>query len=232
MDTKRRALRAAFPLTIPVMTGYLVLGTAYGILLADKGYGAVWALLTSLLIFAGSMQFVSIGLLTAGFHPLYACAMTLMVNARHLFYGIAMLGRYRGIKKVKPYLIFGLTDETFSIVCTTDPPEGVDRGWFYFFVTLLDQLYWVAGSVLGGLVGGLLPFDTTGMDFALTALFVVIFAGQWQERRNRLPALIGVGGSVLCRMLFGADSFVLPAMACILLLVTLLQKPLAREELP
>ncbi len=232
MDTKRRALRAAFPLTIPVMTGYLVLGTAYGILLADKGYGAVWALLTSLFIFAGSMQFVSIGLLAAGFHPLYACAMTLMVNARHLFYGIAMLGRYRGIKKVKPYLIFGLTDETFSIVCTTDPPEGVDRGWFYFFVTLLDQLYWVAGSVLGGLVGGLLPFDTTGMDFALTALFVVIFAGQWQERCNRLPALIGVGGSVLCRMLFGADSFVLPAMICILLLVTLLQKPLAREELP
>ncbi len=223
MNEKTKALRAALPYTIPVLTGYMVLGTAYGILLSSKGYSFLWSALTSLFIYAGSMQFVSISLLAAGFHPLYACFLTLMVNARHLFYGISMLSEFQGTGKKKPYLIFGLTDETFSLLCSAKAPAGIDKGWFMFFITLLNQIYWVCGSILGSIVSSLFHFNTMGIDFVLTALFVVIFINQWKSTGNHIPVLTGLCASVLCRIIFGSSNFIVPAMIAILIFVTVFQ---------
>lgn len=230
MHPRQNALRAAFPHTIPIMTGFLVLGAAYGVLMSTAGYSVWWSVLMSAVVFAGSMQFASVSLLTAPFDPIGAFFLALMVNARHLFYGISLLEKYRDMGAKKPFLIFGLCDETFSVVCSTDPPEGVDKGWFYFFVTLLDYLYWVAGSAIGGLLGAALPFDTKGIEFAMTALFVVIFLNQWEEQKGHLPALVGMGAAVLCLLLFGSGNFILPAMALILVLLTLLRPRIAGKE--
>ena len=229
MGEKIKALRAAFPHTLPILTGYLALGAAYGVLLSTKGYGVVWALLTSTFIYAGSMQFVSVGMLGMGFHPLSACLMTLMVNARHFFYGIAMLDRLGGTGRLKPYLIFAMSDETFSLLCSSPPPEGVSRKWFLFFIALLDHSYWIAGSVAGGLLGGLVSFNTAGIDFVLTAMFVVIFINQWKDTSNHLPVLIGLGAALLCRIVLGPEKFLIPAMIVILVLVTLLRGPIEKR---
>lgn len=229
-NARGRALRAAFPYTLPVLTGFLVLGMAYGVLMSSKGYGYYWPGLVSLFVFAGSMQFVAVGMLAGGPALWPVLLMTLMVNARHLFYGLSMLEKFKDVGWMKGYLIFGLCDETYSILCATEPPEGVDRRWFMFFVTLLDHSYWVAGSLIGGFLGMAIPFDSTGVDFALTALFVVILIGQWQGARDRLPNVIGVGGAVLCRLIFGPERFLIPAMLTILLAVTFLRKPLERRQ--
>lgn len=210
------ALRAAFPATIPVLTGYLCIGMAYGLLMANAGYGVFWALLLSLLCYAGSMEFVAVSLLTAGFDPVQALLMALMINARHAFYGLSMLEKYRGTGWARPFLIFSLTDETFSLVSTLEPLDGVTRRDFYFWISLLDYLYWQMGSVLGALIGGLLPFDTTGLDFALTALFIVLFLEQWRKRENRPAALIGLGCTAASLAVVGADRLVIPAMVLIL----------------
>lgn len=210
------ALRAAFPATIPVLTGYLCIGMAYGLLMANAGYGVFWALLLSLLCYAGSMEFVAVSLLTAGFDPVQALLMALMINARHAFYGLSMLEKYRGTGWARPFLIFSLTDETFSLVSTLEPLDGVTRRDFYFWISLLDYLYWQMGSVLGALIGGLLPFDTTGLDFALTALFIVLFLEQWRKRENRPVALIGLGCTAASLAVVGADRLVIPAMVLIL----------------
>ena len=210
------ALRAAFPATIPVLTGYLCIGMAYGLLMANAGYGVFWALLLSLLCYAGSMEFVAVSLLTAGFDPVQALLMALMINARHAFYGLSMLEKYRGTGWARPFLIFSLTDETFSLVSTLEPLDGVTRRDFYFWISLLDYLYWQMGSVLGALIGGLLPFDTTGLDFALTALFIVLFLEQWRKRENRPAALIGLGCTAVSLAAVGADRLVIPAMVLIL----------------
>ena len=210
------ALRAAFPATIPVLTGYLCIGMAYGLLRANAGYGVFWALLLSLLCYAGSMEFVAVSLLTAGFDPVQALLMALMINARHAFYGLSMLEKYRGTGWARPFLIFSLTDETFSLVSTLEPLDGVTRRDFYFWISLLDYLYWQVGSVLGALIGGLLPFDTTGLDFALTALFIVLFLEQWRKRENRPAALIGLGCTAVSLAVVGADRLVIPAMVLIL----------------
>jgi 4-azaleucine resistance transporter AzlC len=231
MNTKWNVLKSAFPHTLPVFTGYLVLGTAFGILMNSKGYSSIWVVLVSLFIYAGSMQFVAISLISSGFHPFYACLMTLMVNARHLFYGISMLSKFKGMGKKKPYLIFGLTDETFSILCSTEPPEEVDKGWFMLFVTLLDHIYWVMGSLIGSILGNFITFNTKGLDFVLTALFVVIFINQWKSSKNHVPVLIGIVSSILCRLVFGAANFIIPSMLLIILLVTLLQKKIERRNL-
>ena len=184
----------------------------------------------SIFVFAGSMQYVGVTLLTTAFHPLYALLLTLLVNARHLFYGISMLERYKGAGRLKPYLVFGLTDETFSLLCSTEPPEGVDRTWFQFFVTLLDHSYWVTGSALGSIIGSLLTFNTKGLDFVLTALFVVIFINQWKGTKNHWPALIGVAATIISLMIFGQTNFMIPAMILILGLLTLTRKKMEREE--
>lgn len=230
MDPRRRALRAALPHTLPIFAGFTFLGIAYGIYMQSKGFSFVWPLVMSLTIFAGSMEFVAVTLLTSAFHPLYAFLLTLMVNARHLFYGLSMLEKYRGTGKKKFYLIFGMCDESFSINCSTEPPEGVDRGWFMFFVTLLNHAYWVFGATLGGILGSFITFNTKGIDFVMTALFVVIFLNQWMGKKGHIPALIGVGASAVCLVLFGAQNFILPAMALILAALSLLRKPLSRKE--
>jgi 4-azaleucine resistance transporter AzlC len=229
MNEKIIALKAAFPKTIPVLTGFIFLGIAYGILMNSKGYGFIWAVLMSLLVFAGSAQYVAITALTSAFNPVYALVLTLMVNARHLFYGISMLDRYKGMGKLKPYLIFGLCDETFSIVCTTEPQDGVDRKWFAFFITLLDHSYWVIGTAIGGLLGYMVSFNTKGLDFVLTALFVVIFTGQWKGSANRKPAMIGVACSVVCLTVFGPGNFIIPSMIAIIAVLSILRKKLSPE---
>lgn len=231
MSVKTRAFKAAFPLTIPVLTGYLFLGTAYGIIMNSKGYGTGWTFLMSLLVFAGSAQYVAVTFLTTVFNPVYALLLTVMVNARHIFYGISMLEKYQGTGRFKPYLIFGLTDETFSIVCSTEAPDGVDKNWFLFFVTFLDHGYWITGSVIGALLGSIVTFNTRGLDFALTALFVVIFIGQWKGRRNHGPALIGVACSVACLLTFGPGQFIIPAMATIIAALTLFRTKIDGEVL-
>ncbi len=230
MKQIKAALRAALPYTIPVLTGYLVLGAAYGILMDSKGFSLFWIMIASIFVYAGSMQFVSVALLAAGFDPLGAFLMTLAVNARHIFYGISMLKEYRGTGRLKPYLIFSLTDETFSIVCSAKVPENIERRWFYFLISLLNQLYWVAGSVIGGVLGSMVHFNTGGIDFVLTALFVVILINQWHTAKNHIPAVIGIVSAISCRLVFGASDFIIPAMAMILILVTVLKKPLERKD--
>lgn len=224
MDEMKKALKAAFPHTIPILTGFLFIGMAYGMLMDSKGYGPGWSFLFSLIVLAGSAQFVGVTFLTSAFNPLYAFAMTLMINARHLFYGISMLERYKDMGKLKPYLIYGLCDETFSVICATTPPEGVSVKWFRFFITALHQLYWIAGSVLGGLMGSMITFNTKGLDFVLTALFVVIFTSQWKAHPNHKPALIGLFSTAACLILFGPDRFIIPAMIGIILLLVIFKK--------
>lgn len=228
MDKKKKtAFKAAFPHTIPVLAGFLFLGFAYGVLMKSKGYGAGWSVLMSLFAFAGSAQYAAIIALTTVFNPINAFVLSLIVNARHVFYSISMLDKYREMGKMKGYLIFGLCDETFSIVSSTKPPKDVEPKMFYFFITLLDHCYWVVGTALGGLFGLVISMNLKGLDFVLTALFVTIFVGQWKIRSNRGPAMIGVLCSIVCLMLFGESRFIIPAMILIIAIITLLQKPLS-----
>jgi 4-azaleucine resistance transporter AzlC len=224
MKKHLQVIKTAFPHTIPVLTGFSFLGIAYGILMNSKGYGISWIFLMSFIAFAGSAQYVAIFFLTSVFNPIYALLVTLMVNARHVFYGLSFLDKYENTGRLKPYLIFGLCDETFSILCAIDPPESVDRKWFYFYVTLLDHSYWVMGSVIGGLIGNMLLINTKGLDFVLTALFIVIFVSQWKKANNRKPALIGIISSVLCLYIFGPEQFILPSMLVILITLSMTKK--------
>lgn len=208
--------KKAFSDTVPVMTGYLVLGFGFGIVLRSSGYTTVLALAMSLLIYAGSMQYVAIGLLTGGASLLTAALTALTVNARHLFYGISMLEKYRDTGWKKPYLIFALTDETYSLVCGEHPeiPQA-RKSSYYFLVSMLDQIYWVVGSVLGAVAGDLLHFNSQGIDFALTALFLTVFLEQWLSARDHRPAVTGVAVSLVCLLIFGSSRFLIPAMAVI-----------------
>ena len=216
---KKKLIKTALIATLPVMAGYIVLGLGFGMILKSKGYGIGWAFAMSFFIYAGSMQFVLVDLLTGGATLLTAAVTTLMVNARHLFYSISMVEEYRGAGAKKPYIIFALTDETYSLVCA-GAPEGVDRHAYYFAVSALNQLWWVGGSVLGGILGSALHFNTEGIDFALTALFITVFMEQWLSTKNHVSALIGLGASLLCLLIFGAESFLIPAMAAILVLLS------------
>lgn len=229
LDATQKALQAAFPRTIPVMAGYLVLGFGFGLLLQSKGYNCLWAVLMGLTIYGGSMQFVAVDLLSSGAGLLTAGFMTLLIHARHLFYGISMLGKYRGTGRAKPYLIYGLTDETYSLVCTGEVPAGVDKSRFYVCITLLNQLYWIVGSAAGGLFGQVVTINTAGVDYAMTALFVVILTDNLLKRESRLPALVGVGVSLVCLLLFGAESFLIPSMAGITAALMLLRPVLGRK---
>ena len=221
--------QAAFPYTVPVLTGYLFMGMAFGILLQSQGYGCAWAALMSLTIFAGAMQFVAVGILCEPFAPLSAFLITLMVNARHIFYGFSMLGPFKSCGKAKSYLIFGLTDETFSLICSTTPPPGINRSSFYLAITLLNHSYWIGGSVIGSLLGSYLVFDPQGIDFIMTALFVAIFVEQWRQPINRPPALIGAIGTALCLFVFGPDHFILPAMCLVVLALTIVRSLMERR---
>lgn len=225
----KSALRTAFLDTVPVMTGYAFLGFGFGILLHQSGYGVLWSLAMSLFIYAGSMQYMTVSLLTGGAGLLTAALTTIVVNARHLFYGISMVDAYEGAGKKKPYLIFALTDETYSLVSKNQVPDGMSRHSYCFLVSLFDQIYWVAGSVLGSLAGSLLPINYEGIDFVLTALFVTIFVEQWLSTKNHMPAVIGVVSTVVCLLIFGQDIFLIPSMAVIAVLLTVSRKTGRRD---
>ena len=227
-EVRKKAFRAAFPHTIPIFAGFWFLGMTYGIYMNVSGFSFWYPMLMSLFIFTGSMEFVAVNLLLGAFDPLQALAMTLMINARHLFYGISMLDRYRGQGWKKIYLIFGMCDESFSINYTAEIPEDVDSGWFMLFVTLLNHFYWFFGATLGGVFGSFIHFNTEGLDFVMTAMFVVIFLEQWLKERKHYTAVIGVLASVVCLLICGSDSFLIPTMVCILLLLTLFRKPIEK----
>ena len=212
-----KTIRYAFVRSLPIMAGYIVLGLGFGVLLQSKGYGAGWALVMSGLIYAGSMQYVAIDLLAGGASLISAAIMTLMVNARHLFYGISMLERYKDTGAAKPYLIFALTDETYSVVCSGGVPEGVDRKKYYFWVSLLNQLYWIAGGV-------------AGIDFSMTALFLVVMTEQWKASRDHTPALVGLGVSLVCLLVFGSSDFLIPSMVGITAALTVLRGFMQKKE--
>lgn len=224
------AFRSAFPPTVPIMTGFVFLGIAYGIYMNSLGFGAIYPILMSLFIFAGSMEFVAANLLLVAFNPLNALFLTLMVNARHLFYGISMLEKYKGMGKKKSYMIFGLCDESFAINNTVDVPQNINKGWFMFFVTLLNHSYWVIGSAIGGIFGAYLSFNTEGLEFVMTALFVVIFIEQWMKEKKHHSALAGLGLSVISLLIFGGNNFIIPAMLMILGTLTVLRKSLEKVE--
>ena len=227
--THLSAIKAAFPHTIPIMAGYLFLGTSYGILMASRGFSFIYPLMTSMFVFAGSMEFALAGLLVGAFAPVEAILLALMINARHIFYGISMLDKYRGMGKKKFYLVFALTDETFSVNYSAEPPKGCDRGLFYFYVSLLNHLYWMAGASIGGIFGGLIPVDVKGIDFAMTALFVVILLEQILAGKKNLPSvIIGVGFSVLSLLVVGASDFIIPAMIMMILALSVFSKHISR----
>ena len=212
----RSALRAAFPATVPVMTGYFCLGFAYGLLMVSQGFSPIWPVLMSLVVFGGSIQFLAVTLLGSAFAPIPAFFLSLMVNARHIFYGLSMLEKYRATGGMQYALIPLLTDETFSVVSSTEPPEGVSHRAYWLWVSLLDYGYWVGATAVGALFGNFLRFDTTGMDFALTALFVVLFLEQWKVKENRFSGVTGIGCAALAVAVFGAENMVIPAMVMIL----------------
>lgn len=213
MDKKIKELRYAVVQSIPVMLGYLFLGFAFGLMLNDAGYNFWWAFFMSLFVYAGSMQFVLVTLLTAGASLWYTLIMTLFVNGRHMFYGLSFVEKFRKMGATYPYMVFSLTDETFSLLCDLKVPQEMSEERVSFYISLLDQCYWILGSVAGALAGNILPFDTTGIDFAMTALFTVIVVNQWRESREHKPALIGGAVGILCLVILGADTFLLPALA-------------------
>ena len=210
--------------------GYIVLGIGFGILFEKNGYGFWWAVAMSIFVFAGSMQYVAVGLITGGASLISTALTTLMVNARHLFYGVSMINKYKGTGWKKPYLMFGLTDETYSLVCSGDYPEGEDPHWYCFLVTLCNQCYWVIGTAMGSLIGSAITFNTAGIDFAMTALFVTIFVEQWLTTKEHRPALIGIGASVICLLIFGQETFLIPAMILITILLTAFRRTLENQE--
>lgn len=223
-QVRRKAFFCALPYTLPIFAGFWFLGLTYGIYMNVSGFSFWYPMVMSLTIFAGSVEFLTVNLLLGAFHPLQALALTLMINARHLFYGISMLDRYRGTGWKKIYLIFGMCDESFSINYTAEIPPGTDRGWFMFFVTLLNHLYWVFGATMGGIFGSFLHFNTEGLDFVMTAMFVVIFLEQWRKDSRHASALTGLGISVLCLWLFGPEKFMIPSMLGILGALTFFRK--------
>lgn len=221
---KLKALKAAFPFTLPILTGFLFLGFAYGIYMNVNGFSFIYPMLTSLLVYGGSLEFVIVEMLLSPFAPLQTFIIALLLQARHIFYGISMLERYKELGWKKFYLIFAMCDETFSVNYSAKIPEDVDKGWFMFFVTLLDQFYWCASATLGGIVGSILPFDTTGISFVMAAMFVVIFIEQWLKEDNHISSLIGILGALSCLLIFGPNSFMLPTMVVIILSLILFRK--------
>lgn len=220
MIQQKNAIGKAFYKTVPVMAGYIVLGTGFGILLRNAGYGMLWALSMSLFIYAGSMQYVGVGLLTGGASVITTAITTIMVNGRHLFYSISMIDKYKNAGKYKPYMIFALTDETYSLLCDDNDNDNLYR----FLVSLLNQSYWVMGTLIGSILGKVIPFSTRGIEFSMTALFIASFTEQWITSKNHVPAVIGILCTTLCLVLLGPDKFLIPAMFLITFVLTLIRR--------
>lgn len=237
-NIKTSALKYAFPKTIPVLLGYVFLGITYGLLMTSKGLPAWLPVITALIIYTGSMEFLMTDILLSSFNPASAMATAFMVGARHLFYGISMLSKYRNMGWKKFYLIFTTSDETFAVNYSAKIPGDIDNGWFYFWVSFLDQMYWVSGALVGALLGSMISFDLTGLDFVMTAMFVVIFLTQWEKDGKRLksvfkdhiPEFIGILGSVFCLLIFGPDRFIIPSMIVILSMLLIFRKPIEKTE--
>ncbi len=229
LHPRRDALRAALPASFPVMTGYVFLGITLGIYATSQGFSPWYPTLMALTIYGGSLEFVTVSMLLAPFAPLVSLSMAFMIQARHLFYGLAMLDKFKGTGWKKFFLIFWMSDETFAVTFSADIPDKVDRGWFYFFVSLLDYLYWAVGVTAGGLAGSLITIKAQGLDFVMTAMFVVIFLDQWLKEKRHYTAYIGLLSAAVCRLVFSADSFMIPTMVLILVFLTALRKPLEKK---
>ena len=225
----KKAFRPAFSVTIPVLCGYLFIGLAFGVMLRDIGFAPPWAFFSSLLIYAGSGQYLLVSLLAANASLVTVAAMTLLLNCRHIFYGLSFLETFHQMGRRKWYMIFSLTDETYSLLCSLKTPEGIDPNAMRFWIAILDHSYWIAGSVLGAVIGGMLPFDSTGIDFAMTALFTVIFVEQWMSAKCHAPAFLGLGAAAVSLAILGPDNFILPAMVAICVMLAALRGRLAKE---
>lgn len=221
--------KTVFIKTLPVMAGYIVLGIGFGILFHSHGYGLIPSVLMAALVYAGSMQYVAISLISGGASLITMAITTLIVNARHLFYGISMLDKYKGTGAKKPYLIFALTDETYALLCGDDYPENTDKGKYQLAVSVLNHCYWITGCALGSVIGSAIPFNTAGIDFCMTALFVTIFVEQWLSAKQHLPAVIGLVSAVLCLIIFGSDAFLIPTMVLISALLIIFKKVIGKE---
>lgn len=225
-----KAFKKAFPHTIPIFAGFWFLGLAYGIYMNVSGFSFIYPMIMSLVIFGGSLEFVTVSMLLSPFAPVQTFIMALLIQARHIFYGVSMLDKFKGMGWKKFYLIFGLCDETFSINYTADIPSDIDKGWFMFWVTLLNHFYWVSGATIGGLVGSLLKFNTDGISFVMTAMFVVIFLEQWLKEKKHSASCIGIMTAFVCLMIFGADNFMLPTMVTIIVVFALLRENFEKPE--
>lgn len=225
-----KALKKAFPYTIPIFAGFWFLGLAYGIYMNVSGFSFVYPMIMSFIIFGGSLEFVTVSMLLSPFAPLQTFVMALLIQARHIFYGISMLDKFKGTGWKKYYLIFGMCDETFSINYTADIPDDVDKGWFMFWVTLLNHFYWFSGSTIGGLVGSLLDFNFNGIDFVMTAMFVVIFLDQLLKEKEHFSSCIGITSSCICLLIFGKNNFMLPTMIIVVLLLAIFRKYIEKKE--
>lgn len=235
MSSYKDVFKVAFPKTIPILFGYLFLGCGFGVLLAKSGYHFLWTTFTASTVYSGSMQYVAVDLLNKPFSIFNAVIMTLAVNIRHVFYGLSLIEKYKGIGAKKIYCMFGLTDETYSLVCSQYVPEYIDKGRYYFVTTLLNHCYWITGCTVGGIIGQFVEFNAKGIDFVMTALFVVIFLEQWESTKEHSPALIGVGCTALCLIIFKSfipllsTYFLIPAMICIFTALTVFRAPLERR---
>lgn len=223
-------LRYSFIKTLPVMCGYLFTGLAFGLLLQNAGYSFIWAFLISLVVYAGSMQFVLVTLLTGGVSLPTVAIMTLLINSRHAFYGLSFIEKFKKMGKLYPYMVFSLTDETYSLLCSTIPPKRYKENWAYFFMAFLDHCYWIIGSVAGGIIGKLIPFDMTGIDFAMTALFTVIFVEQWIDAKSHIPAVTGVVSGFIFLIILGPSKFILPSLVVTVLILNVLRNTLDEEK--
>lgn len=220
----------AFVQTVPVLLGYIFLGIAFGLMLQDVGYNYIWAFFISVFVYAGSMQFVLVTLLAGAQSLITTFIMTFFINGRHIFYGLSFIEKYKKMGKVYPYMIFSLTDETYSVMCSLKVPEEMDEKKVSFLVSLFDHFYWIAGSVIGALIGQMISFDTTGIDFSMTALFVVIVVNQWMENKNHIPTFIGFGTAIVALLLLGADNFLLPALTLAVILLLCMKKEIVATE--
>ncbi len=224
MGKVNTSLHHAFRASLPIMAGYGFLGVTYGIYMHELGFSFVYPMLLAVTVYAGSAEFLLGNMLLGSFHPIQAFLMVLMINARHLFYGLSMLDRYKGLGWKKFFLIFGMSDETFALTSSTKIPEGADKGWFLLWITWLDEAYWVTGATLGGIIGPYLKFDLKGLDFVLTAMFTAIFADNWLREKSHTSSMAGLFISAFCLLLFGADNFIIPSMVVILLFLTIYKK--------
>jgi len=228
----RKTIAAAFPYTVPVLMGYLSIGIVFGWMMSAAGYVPLWSALMSMTIYAGSGQYLGVSLLSTAAPLADVALLTLIINFRHLVYGLSMLEKFRGMGARKWYMMFSLTDETYALLAGVEVPEGVEPRDFYFAIALLDQLYWIAGSVIGAVAGALITINTQGIDFAMTALFLVIAVEQWQSASRHLPVFLGAGGTLVCLLALGAENgqFLIPALGILVAGLLLLRPYLDREE--